>query len=443
MRIDSAKIVTSNGIFHGGILVDRGRIVKIAKESKLGSAETRIDARGSVILPGLIDAHVHLRDLQLSSKETFATGTQAAAVGGFTTVLDMPNSVPPTDSEKNLREKVERAASRIYVNVGFYATLIADPSEMLRMSKAGAIAFKLYMNRQMDDLSLDDTALLRASLLCAQIGKRICVHAEDASLIKERQSKLISKGRSSIRDFLMAHSPLIEAMAIQRILAISRRSGASIHICHLSTRDGVEAVVSAKRNGTQVSCEATPHHLLLNTRIFKKFGSEAITLPPIRSESHRERLFSALIHGNIDIVASDHAPHLLDEKKRYSAWEVSPGIPGLETTLPLLLTLWRKGQITLTQIIDVMGIKPARLFALPRKGEIREGMDADLVIVDPKIRFKINPHDFSSKAKYSPFSGFECRGKAVMTILSGEPIVEYGEIKGKPLGKVLLQRWKP
>lgn len=431
--IESAKTLVGEELTTANIFIEDGVIKSISKLRAFSTPDLKIDASHLIALPGMIDAHVHLRDLELSYKETFETGTRAAAVGGFTTVFDMPNSRPPTVSAKNLTEKMSRADGRIFSNVAFQGALVEDPSELKRMSELGAIAFKLYLNKALVTFNPSDTTSLRNALEAAKLSNLlVTIHAEDGEGISRSQEESEAAGKTSIRDFLKAHAPQVEVAAVRNILNLSRKLGLRIHICHITVPEAVRLV----KRTPKASCEAAPHHLLLNQTVFRTQKTLAICVPPIRGERERKGLWKLFAKGQVDIFGSDHAPHTLEEKTSDNVWKVSAGVPGLETSLPVLFTQVVKRKLSLRRLIEATATFPAKHFRLSRKGELREGYDADVVLVDPKAKVKINPATFQSKAKYSPFKGYQCVGTAAYTIVNGTLVAERGRIIGPPLGKV-------
>lgn len=438
VTISDVKIPLRGRLVEGAISIQDGRISKIGKTALAPETETRIDGRGLIASPGLIDVHVHLRDMQLAYKEDFSTGTLAAAAGGFTTVLDMPNTKPPTNSVERLREKIDKARSMIHVNVGFYASLPESQAEQREMKNAGAIAFKLYMNDSSPDTwHRDHTRLLASLKASASLDVPVACHAESGSHIARLQARYQEAGKNSFRDFLRAHAPRYEVEAVRTItrLAVSARS--RIHVCHLSTERALRGIIAARRARVKVTCETAPHHLLLDQRVLARKKGLALTGPPLRNARDANSLWKSLIKSQIDVVASDHAPHTLEEKTKENVWRVKPGVPGLETTLPLLLTKLSRNEITLGRIIDVLASGPARIFGLQRKGQLAAGMDADLVLIDPKQHFRIDSSKFHSKARFSPFDDVECIGQPVLTMVAGHVVYDHGEIIEMRQGKIL------
>lgn len=437
--LHNAKIYADGDVLKGGVAIDDGKIVKVAKEPNLPPASEKFNLHEYLILPGLIDAHVHLRGQLQAYEEDFFSGTKATASGGFTTVLDMPNNRPVTMNSTSLRRRIRAAEHRIVTNVGFYSAFPNSPDELIRVVKEGAIAFKLYLSSTMGGLDVDDDkALSSAFIKLGELGIPIAVHAEDKAMMKDISEREQTLGHKDIRAYLEAHSHKIEAKAVQRILHVARDSCAQIHFCHISSKEAVDLIIDARRKGQKVSCEVTPHHLLLTAEDLEKKGTMLLTDPPVRSRGAVNKLWNALKNREIDIVASDHAPHLISEKKSDSVWEVKPGIPGLETTLPLLLTEVNEGHMTIAMLVSLMAERPAEIFHLHGHGALKEGYNANITVVDLHRRGKIDASKFYSKAKYSPFDSWIVEGIPVKTFVNGCLVMDEGEIVAEAgIGRIL------
>jgi len=431
--LENAKIYAHGKVIRAGLAIDDGRIVKITKETNLPSASRKMNLEGLLVLPGLIDAHVHLRDQKLEHKEDFFTGTAAAANGGVTLVIDMPNNEPVTMDAAALKERMNIAAQKTVVNIAFYSAFPEKTEEMKNIVQVGAKAFKLYMSEKIGGLNPeDDEALAEAFREAVKLGVFTSVHAEDRSLLENALKRIKQNKDNSMEAYLKVHSPEAEVKAINRIVEIIGRSNAHVHICHVSTSRGLEVISSAKSAGLPVTCEVTPHHLLLSSRHLKDLGAVALTNPPLRSEHDVRFLWSALQTGLIDILVSDHAPHTMEEKERLFIWETAPGIAGMETLLPLMLTQVNKGRLSLSKLVQITSERPAEIFRIKDRGGLREGNYADLVVVDLKKEWRIDSSRFCSKAKFSPFDGWQVKGKPVKTFVNGRLVMEENEIVGKP-----------
>jgi len=435
LNLINARILGDGGFMEVGISIDAGRICKIAKPPNLPGASRTIDLEGKIALPGLIDAHVHLRDLELSYKEDFFTGTCAAAAGGFTTVLDMPNTKPPTNTPERLRDKIQRAKDQIMVNVGFYAAFPREYPQFSEMVRNGAIAFKVYLYHPVTELDVyQDDVLLNAFEQAKGLNRVVAVHAEEGNVIQRMEEGFLKSGKTSLDHFLKAHSVDREVNAVKRVLRLAKQVGLQPHISHLSAARSAALLRSFKPHMT---CEATPHHLLLTTSDLHAQEGKALTNPPLRSRFDASKLWQAVNSGVIDILVSDHAPHSLEEKRGENVWKISPGFPGLETMLPLLLSQVNRGRMTWNRLIQMLATKPAEIFGLDR-GSLQVGGVADLVIVDMDREYKFDSSRFHSKAKYSPFDGWKVKGKPIKTFVNGQLVMEEGEIVAKPgVGRIM------
>jgi dihydroorotase len=439
----NAKAYFKQEIVDCSIAINEGKILKIGKEVNMPKADVRTDLKGQLVLPGLIDVHVHLRDEGKSRKEDFYSGTAAAAAGGFTTVIDMPNNEPVTMSPRTLHDRMEIAERKVLVNVGFRSEFPNNLKNIEPIVKEGALGFKLFMAEQIGGLDLgSDEAITDAFKRVAKLGVSVAVHAEDRDTLKHAEDAFKKERRNDIAAFLKAHSEIVELKAVERVLNIVRNSGVQLHFCHVTTKEGLEAIVEGKKSGLTVSCETTPHNLLLSSDNLRRIGMLCLTMPPVRDKPNIEALWDGLQRGSIDMVASDHAPHMLKEKEAESVWDVKVGIPGLETTLPLMLTEVNRGRLTIGDVVRLMAEKPAELFKLKGKGLLKEGNDADLTVVDLYRKHKIDSSRFLSKAKYSPFDGREVEGKPMQTYINGQLTMDAGEITAKPGTGTIIRREK-
>ncbi len=433
--LTNAKAYWHNSIVDCSIAVEEGRIHKIGKETQMPKADEKTNLHNLLVLPGLIDVHVHLRDEGKAYKEDFYTGTAAAAAGGFTTVLDMPNNAPVTMSAETLRNRMQIAARKILVNVGFYSEFPTDLNEVADIVAEGATAFKLFMASQVGGLNIDDDhALQEAFTKAGASGVPVAVHAEDKALLAANEEKLKQAKRNDTAAFLKAHTEEVELKAVEHLLKVTAETDARLHFCHISTEQGLNAIVEAEKNGRKVTCEVTPNHLLLSNTDVARVGSMLLMMPPLRSQSTIEALWKGITDGNIDVIGSDHAPHTMDEKSAGSVWDVKVGVPSLETTLPLMLTMVRKNRLSLEQVVRLLAEKPAEIFHLKDRGALEQGQKADLTIVDFNRKFKIDASKFHSKAKFSPYDGWEVQGKPAKTYVNGLLVMEDGEIVAKPGG---------
>jgi dihydroorotase len=425
----NTKICIRGNLVEAGLAIDKGKIVKIAKETNLPPASTKINLKEHITLPGIIDPHVHLRDQQLAYKEDFFTGTAAAAVGGVTSVIDMPNNKPVTMDSFSLKERMKLAEKQVLVNVAFNSAFPKKLEEIADIVKAGAVGFKVYLSNRIGGINVDDDELLLAAFRKAAENRvPVAVHAEDRKILEQRRSEMETAGRNDTEAYVKAHPPEAEAQSIRRIIRLVQKSGVHVHLCHISSAVGLNAVLMAKKASLPVTCEVTPHNLFLSCEQYRHSGTFALTDPPLRTQKDVSVLWAALKRGFIDVVASDHAPHAFEEKNVTSVWEAKPGVPGLETTLPLLLTQINKGRLSLAELVKMTAEEPAKIFSLSKRGCLEEGNWADVVVVDMKRNYEIDSSVFFSKAKYSPFDGMQVKGKPIKTFVNGNLVMDEGEI---------------
>ena len=430
--LTNTKAYLSGQIVDCSIAIEEGKIHKIGRETQMPNADEKTDLHNLLVLPGLIDEHVHLRDEGRAYKENFVSGTAAAAAGGFTTVLDMPNNDPVTMSVQTLQNRMSVAKRKILVNVGFYSEFPKKLYEAPDIVLEGAVGFKLFMGNRMGGLNInDDQALIDG---CREVGRLevpLAVHAEDGVMLKANEEKLKQAKESSTADFLRAHTEAVELTAIQRLLKVSEQTDVRLHFCHVSTEEGLNAIWEAKKSGRKVTCEVTPNHLMLTSEDLKRYGQMVIMAPPLRSKPHVDALWKGIEDGLVDAVGSDHAPHAQREKLSSNIWDVKVGVPGLETTLPIMLTQIKMNKLTIVQVVHLLAERPAEIFGLNDRGRLEQGKNADLTIVDFNRQFKIDASTFKSKARFSPYDGWDVQGRAVKTIVNGKLVFDEGEIVAK------------
>ncbi|MDI6846855.1 MAG: dihydroorotase family protein [Candidatus Bathyarchaeia archaeon] len=439
--LSNTKAYINNKIVDCSLAINKGKILKIGKEISMPKAEAKINLKNLLVLPGLIDVHVHLRDEGKTYKEDFYSGTAAAAAGGVTTVLDMPNNDPVTMSAENLRNRMKIAEKKVLVNVGFYSEFPRNMIKTEEIVREGAVAFKLFMAEQVGGLNIDDDyALLEAFKTVSRLKLPAAVHAEDKATLEKAKDELERSNRNDVEAFLKAHSESVEVKAVKRLLNIAKQTSTHVHFCHISTENGLKAIIDGKKLGLPITCETTPHNLFLSADDLRRIGTMALTMPPVREKHHTIALRNGVKNGWIDILASDHAPHTLEEKKAKLVWDVKVGIPSLETSLPLLLTEVKRGRLSIANIVRLMSENPAEIFKLKGRGYLKEGNNADLVVVDLDKKYRIDATKFHSKAKYSPFDGWTVEGKPVKTFVNGQLIMDEEEIVAKAGSGKIIRR---
>ena len=429
--IKNTKLVFSSTTLEAGLAVKEGKVVQIAKDTNLPKAEKIIDAEGNFTLPGIIDVHVHFRDPGLTHKEDFLTGSMAAVAGGVTTVIDMPNNIPPTTDVESFTLKVKRLTGRSYVNVGILGLLTKNSlDKVLQLAEAGVLGYKIFLT----ETQFSKDFLFNLFKKIALTGLRVAVHAEDPLIVQQATEKIKKTGRKDLFAYTESRPSVAEAKAIKEVALLSEKTGCKIHICHLSSYEAVQVVKNFKTK-ISMTVETCPHYLLLNCEEIKKPSTLFKITPPIRFKNDMVMLWKSLMDGTIDIIASDHSPHTAEEKFGEDIWEVASGFVGVETLVPLMLTQVNLGRLTLNHYVKLACENPAKAFGLyPRKGVIQTGSDADLTIVDMKKEMVIQSEKLHSKTKITPFEGWKVKGMPIFTIVGGNVVMEKGEIFGKPSG---------
>jgi dihydroorotase len=397
------------------VLIKGGRIVAVGAGLGL-SAERTIDVPGLVVVPGLIDMHVHLREPGYEAKETIATGARAAARGGFTTVCAMPNTNPVNDAPAVTERVLAEARRSAIVNVLPIAAVTRGSKgeelvDMAGLVAAGAVAFSD------DGLPVMDSGIMRRALeSAAAIGSLIIDHCEDTTLAA---GGLMNAGPMSARLGLPGIASASEEVMVARDIGLAETLGARVHIAHLSTAGAVRMVAAAKARGVRVSAEATPHHLFLNDTALETRDANFKMNPPLRAASDAAALVEGVRTGVIDVIATDHAPHTAEEKAR--GFDRAPfGVVGLETAVSLVLDrLVRTDIISLGRFVELLAANPARLLNLAGKGLIAAGADADLTVLDLGLAITVDKDRFESKGRNTPFNGWKLRGSVAMTIVGG------------------------
>jgi dihydroorotase len=429
LLIRNARIALTDGsVREGDVFCNEGRIERIDRAIDIHADES-IDAKGLTLLPGGIDPQVHFREPGKEYKEDLGTGSRAAAKGGITSFLEMPNTDPPTTTQAALNEKLARAAQKCVVNYGFF--IGATPNNLEDINSAGpACGIKVFMGSSTGSLLVNrDEDLER---IFANGTRLIAVHAEDEARILERQAKLA--GRTDVAVHSEIRDSECALLATEKALKLSKKYRRRLHILHLSTKEEVELLRRDKP--AWVTAEVIPNHLLLNTGDYATQGTLVQMNPPIRSKDDNEALWRGLQDGILDFVATDHAPHTLEEK--HQGYPKSPsGMPGVETSMPLMLTEMRAGRCTLAQIQQWMCWGPAVAYGIPRKGKIIEGWDADLTLVDLDTYRPARHEAMYTKVRWTPFHGRELTGWAVYTIVNGRIVFERNRIRDGVLGQAL------
>lgn len=415
LLIKNAKLFYDNNLINCDVLIEDGKFTKIASQISAENAEI-IDAKFNLVAPGLVDVHVHFREPGQVHKETIATGTKASAHGGFTTVGAMPNVIPVPDDVTKFSQQLALNEKSSIINTLQYAPVTKEETsdelvDIESLDKLGAFAFSNdghgIMNAQ---------SMYSAMERIAAINSHLAAHVEDKNLFNKG---VINFGNTSQRLGLPGIKQAAETSQLARDLVLAKETGVHYHVCHISTKDGVELIRMAKDAGINVTCEVSPHHLLLSEQDILSDNANFKMNPPLRTESDRLALVSGLSDGTIDMIATDHAPHAINEKNQGFV-KSAFGISGIETSFPLMYTNFvKRGQMSLEKLLDLMSLVPAKIFDIQNTGEIKIGQKADFTIIDLDNEFEIKTNDFLSKGANSPFIGQEVYGQVEKTYVSG------------------------
>lgn len=420
--IKNARIFINDALQPAEIAVDNGKITKVGKIIGAEAFDRVIDARGALVLPGAIDVHVHFRDPGMKKKEDWYTGSCAAAAGGVTTVIDHPNTIPPTIDAESFKKK-QKQAKKAIIDYGINGGVTRNLKYLKELWEFGATAFgEIFLAESTASLNVNYSTLKEAFEVTGDLGAVACIHAED----EETRNKLVHilKGNLAPESYSKSRPALCEKIAVEKALKLAGE--AKLHFCHISAHESLEAIRKAKAENKNITCEVAPHHLFLTTKDWKRLGTLGKMNPPLRDYHSQQSLWKGVNDGTIDVVASDHAPHL-EHEKMTDIWTAPAGVPGVETLMPLMLMAVKRNLLTLSRLIEVTSQNPARLFSL-NKGVIAQGYDADMIIAG-EVR-EIRKEKLHSKAGWTPYNGM--RGMfPKITISRGDIVFEDDAIIAK------------
>ncbi|MEJ1932972.1 dihydroorotase [Nostoc sp. NIES-2111] len=430
LLIRRARIILPNGEFLvGDVLIRDRQIVEVAPTITNNPPATEIDAEGLTLLPGVIDPQVHFREPGLEHKEDLFTASCACAKGGVTSFLEMPNTRPLTTNQEALNDKLRRAAQKSLVNYGFFIGATGENTPDL-ISAHPTPGIKIFMGSMHGQLLVDQETILDS--IFAQGQRLIAVHAEDQDRINQRRQQFAGIQDPAIHSQIQDNQAAL--LATQLALKLSKKYQRRLHILHMSTAD--EAELLRQDKPSWVTAEVTPQHLVLNTSAYERIGTLAQMNPPLRSPHDNEVLWQALRDGVIDFIATDHAPHTLEEKAQ--PYPNSPsGMPGVETSLAVMLTAAMEGKCRVAQVVNWMSTAVAKAYGIPNKGAIAPGYDADLVLVDLNTYRPVLREELLTKCHWSPFEGWNLTGWAVTTIVGGEIVYDKGKLNTQVRGQAL------
>ncbi len=439
--IRNARLVLPEGIIQGELAIDDGLIAEISRV-RLPKRAAEINANGKLVMPGVIDVHAHIYDPRYLKREDFRNGTAAAAAGGVTSVIVMPLDTPMVMVEE-LQKVIEVGQKHSLIDFSLHAgNFTADvPEHLCAAAGIGIKSFKMFTCAP---YRVNETTLEKLMSTIKNIGGIAFVHAEDDKIISKNTKRLLKEGRRDPLAHVESRPNEAEEKAIKKMIELVKKTECNLHLAHVTARQGVELVNKAKSKHVRLTAETCPHYLIFTKEDMEKLGPYLKVNPALKSSEDRAALWDGLSNGIIDIVASDHAPGTRAEKEVgwKDIWAAQTGVPGIETMLPLMLGEgFARGRLTLERLVDALCTRPAKIFGLyPRKGIIREGSDADLVIVDLKKEVTIRAEKLHYKVGWTPYEGMKIKGAPVMTISRGIVIAEDGEVQAKPGRGLFLSR---
>lgn len=436
-------LVFKDSVIEGEILIEDGKISRVGKSIESGYTKT-VNLRGKLVIPGAVDPHVHGREPGLEYKDDFLHTSKAAILGGVTTVLEMPNTIPPVDSPSILLEKKQTLSGRSYVDFGLYAVLYdysddlgGIDSRVVDLVRSGAIGFKAFMAQTTGNLPPPSfKTVYRALELSRKLGFVVVFHAEDRECVEFFTSRVVREGREGLRAYSEARPPLCEELSIEYVASVARSTGGNAYIAHLSAASAVGFIEKHRRASAKIYIEVTPTYLFFDYDEHEKLGTLIKVNPPIRSSRNRSRLWAALSRGLIDVVATDHAPHA-EHEKRTDFWNAAAGVASVQHLVPLMLTSALDGFIPLGDVAKLCSENPAKIFGLyPIKGSLLPGADADIAVADPAAEHIVHEESLAYKNRLSPYVGRKLRGRIDKVFLRGELVVDDGNlVVEKPMGR--------
>ena len=428
LLIKNGDVVVGNAFENLNIGIKDNKITLLSTTNNY-EASNIIDAKNLTILPGVIDSQVHFREPGSEHKEDLHTGSKGAALGGVTSVFEMPNTYPPTSTVERLKDKFELAKDRMWVNYAFYAGATPENFSFLpELEKVpGCVGVKIFMGSSTGNLLIPDDETLINVLKSRNF--RVAVHAEDEPRLIERK-KLIKS--NDVHFHPIWRDELSALNATKRVIKGANASKKPVHILHITTEEEIEYI---RQNKEYISVEVTPQHLTLSAPdCYDELGTFAQMNPPIRESRHQKGLWKGIKDGVVDVIGSDHAPHTIEEKhKPYP--DTPSGMPGVQTLLPIMLDHVNNGNLSLFKLCQLISTNPAKLYKVINKGEIKLNNDADLTIIDLNKEVKIKDDMMANKSGWTPFNNKNVKGWPIMTIVNGNIVMRDGELIGKPLGK--------
>jgi len=415
--------------------VKDGKITELTDKNL--PAQQIIDAKGLHLLPGVIDSQVHFREPGMVHKEDLSTGTRGAALGGVTSIFEMPNTQPPTTTAEAFADKMKRASEKAWVNYAFYVGGTADNVDQLATLEKlpGCSGVKIFMGSSTGTLLVDDETVLENIFLKG--SRRLIFHSEDEKRLKER--KHIATDSHDVRNHPVWRDEQTALISTEKLLRLSEKTKRPVHVLHVTTLQEMELLrkTKAKLNAAElgrVTVEVLPQHLtLFAPDCYERLGTKAQQNPPIRSKEHQDALWKAVLDGTVDVLGSDHAPHTLEEKAKI--YPDSPsGMPMVQTLVPIMLNHINNGKLSLERFVELVCENPRRVFGCHSKGRIALGLDADFTLIDLSAQRTIENKWIASRSGWTPFDGMKVKGWPIATIIGGQLVMQDNHILGTPQG---------
>ena len=446
--IKNGTVVTPENTFDGGVAIHDEKFVAIGTNDSLPEGTREIDAKGKHILPGLIDGHVHFREPGMTHKEDFGTGSRSAVAGGITCVVDMPNTIPPVTHPEQVEEKKKLAEEKSLLDFALLGVVVqTNADQILPMARVGAVGYKIFFGETIGNLPFPDDGV------CQDVFRNItesrlplCIHAENRQIMYHHLNRIKEEGKTDPVNWESTRPAICEAESVHHALFFAETFGTKMHVLHMSSKQAAGMVRDAKARGLRITAETGPHYLLREPKDMEKVGPLLKMNPPVRTRDHGEVLWDGLLNGYVDMIATDHSPHTLEEKGadadgnmlKPAIWDCISGFCGVETAVPLILTEVNKGRMSLNHYVRVASENPAKVWQIyPQKGALRVGSDGDVTIVDMDKEGAIDIHKLHSKNNPSPWHGWKVKGMPVTAIVRGHVQMQDGEPVGEPIGRMV------
>jgi allantoinase len=447
LYLKNAQVVTEDDVFLGGVIVEDEKILEVVKGVPTIEAKEVVDLQGMILMPGVIDGHVHFNEPGREHWEGYRTGTMAAAAGGTTAIFEMPlNSTPPTTNIEMLNKKRAVVASEAVVDYGQWGGFVDNNlKDLPALNDGGVVAFKAFMSASGVDFErLNDDMLYAGLLKTRELGNFIGVHAENEWVTGYLSQELQSQGRIDRAAWYESRPPETELEAVQRASFWAGVTGGNLHIVHLTLAAGHRLVAKAKQDGAHITTETCPHYLFFDHQAFEKIGPAAKCAPPLRSREDVEELWQCVLDGFVDVIGSDHSPCSWDEKEKglENIWKAWGGISGVQMLLTVMISEgYHRRSMPLTSIARLLSSNPAKLYGVQaKKGAIRAGLEADFAVVDPKESWTLTEEMLFNKNKFSAFTGYSYQGRVKQTYVRGKLVYKDGQIVASPGYGRLLTR---